>query len=67
VNTYEREEHQGQDWMDTPADIIEGSYSYIFVIFLGTPVVYLYNLLSAILRSLGDSKTPLYFWVYLPC
>lgn len=50
-------------WMDTPADILEGSYDYIFVIFLGIPVVYLYNLLSGILRSLGDSKTPLYFLV----
>lgn len=48
-------------WMDTPSDIIEGSYDYIFVIFLGIPVVYLYNLLSGILRSLGDSKTPLFF------
>lgn len=50
-------------WMDTPSDILEGSYDYIFVIFLGIPVVYLYNLLSGILRSLGDSKTPLYFLV----
>lgn len=50
-------------WMDTPSDIFEGSYEYIFVIFLGIPVVYLYNLLSGILRSLGDSKTPLYFLV----
>ena len=50
-------------WMDTPSDILEGSYEYIFVIFLGIPVIYLYNLLSGILRSLGDSKTPLYFLV----
>lgn len=50
-------------WMDTPSDIIEGSYDYIFVIFLGIPVVYLYNLLSGIIRSFGDSKTPLYFLV----
>lgn len=50
-------------WTDTPSDILEGSYEYIFVIFLGIPVVYLYNLLSGILRSLGDSKTPLYFLV----
>lgn len=50
-------------WMDTPSDIFEGSYEYIFVIFLGIPVVYLYNLLAGILRALGDSKTPLYFLV----
>nr|WP_302598091.1 MATE family efflux transporter [uncultured Cellulosilyticum sp.] len=50
-------------WMDTPSDILEGSFDYIFVIFLGIPIVYLYNLLAGILRSLGDSKTPLYFLV----
>ena len=48
-------------WMDTPADLIDGSYDYIFVIFLGIPVIYLYNILSGILRSLGNSKMPLYF------
>ncbi|MDO5516748.1 MAG: MATE family efflux transporter [Clostridium sp.] len=48
-------------WMKTPSDIIDGAYKYIFIIFLGIPATYLYNLLSAIIRSLGDSKTPLYF------
>lgn len=51
-------------WMNTPLDIIDGSYSYIFVIFLGIPAVYLYNLLSGIIRSLGDSKSPLFFLVF---
>ncbi len=51
-------------WMNTPLDIIDGSYSYIFVIFLGIPTVYLYNLLSGIIRSLGDSKSPLFFLVF---
>lgn len=50
-------------WMDTPSDIIDDSYSFIFVMFLGIPVIYLYNLLAGILRALGDSKTPLYFLV----
>ena len=48
-------------WMDTPADIIDGAFSYIFIIFAGIPVIYLYNLLSAIIRSLGDSRSPLIF------
>lgn len=47
--------------MRTPEDIIQGAWDYIFVIFLGIPVTYLYNLLAAIIRSLGDSKTPVYF------
>ena len=50
--------------MQTPEDIIEGAYSYIFVIFLGIPATYLYNLLSCTIRSLGDSTTPLIFLVF---
>ena len=47
--------------MRTPEDIIDGAYAYIFVIFLGIPAIYLYNMLSGIIRSMGDSTTPLYF------
>lgn len=47
--------------MDTPADILEDAYKYIYIIFLGIPITFLYNLTSGILRSLGDSKTPVYF------
>ncbi len=47
--------------MQTPENIIDGSYHYIVIIFLGIPVTYLYNMTSAIIRSLGDSKTPVIF------
>lgn len=47
--------------MRTPADIIDQSYQYILIIFLGIPVTYLYNLVSGIIRSMGDSKTPVIF------
>lgn len=50
-------------WMDTPADTFEYAYSYIWLIFLGIPATMLYNLLSGIIRSLGDSATPLYFLI----
>ena len=50
-------------WMDTPANILEASYSYILVIFLGIPVTFLYNLLSGFMRALGDSRTPLIFLI----
>lgn len=50
-------------WMHTPSDIMDGAYRYIFVIFLGIPVIYLYNLLSGFIRSLGDSKSPLMFLI----
>lgn len=45
----------------TPEDIFEDACSYIFVIFAGTGATVLYNLLSGVLRALGDSRTPLYF------
>ncbi|MDD6812612.1 MAG: MATE family efflux transporter [Lachnospiraceae bacterium] len=47
--------------MQTPDNIIDGSYQYIIIIFLGIPVTYLYNMTAAIIRSLGDSKTPVIF------
>lgn len=49
--------------MQTPADIIDLSYHYIVVIFVGIPAIMLYNILSAYLRSLGDSITPVIFLV----
>lgn len=48
-------------WMKTPEDIFENAYNYIVIIFIGIPATYLYNILSGIIRSMGDSKTPLYF------
>lgn len=47
--------------MKTPKDIFEGAYIYIFIIFAGIPTTFLYNMLSGIIRSLGDSKTPVVF------
>ena len=44
-------------WMNTPADIVDDAFAYIFVIFLGIPVVFIYNVLFSIIRSLGDSRT----------
>lgn len=49
--------------MNTPQDCFEEAYAYIVVIFAGIPFTFLYNLLSGYLRSLGDSKTPLYFLI----
>ena len=50
--------------MDTPADTFSYAYDYIWVIFLGIPATMLYNLLSGIIRSLGDSRTPLLFLIF---
>lgn len=47
--------------MQTPSDIFDNANRYIFIIFLGIPTTFLYNLLAGIIRALGDSKTPVYF------
>lgn len=47
--------------MDTPSDIYADAYRYIFIIFMGIPATVLYNLLAGVLRSLGDSRTPVIF------
>lgn len=49
--------------MNTPQDCFEEAYRYIVVIFAGIPFMILYNLLSGYLRSLGDSRTPLFFLI----
>ena len=49
--------------MNTPADIYEEAYGYIIVICGGIVAQVLYNLLSSILRALGNSKVPLYFLI----
>lgn len=49
--------------MNTPADIFNDAYSYIIIICGGIGAQVLYNLLSSILRALGNSKTPLYFLI----
>lgn len=47
--------------LKTPDNIIDMSYSYFVIILAGIPVIFFYNILSGIIRSVGDSKTPLYF------
>lgn len=47
----------------TPDNIIDMAYSYIFIIFLGIPATFLYNLCASIIRSIGDSKTPVIFLI----
>lgn len=49
--------------MDTPEDCFEEANQYIGTIFAGIPFLLLYNLLSGYLRSLGDSRTPLFFLI----
>ena len=45
--------------LKTPADIFDGAYSYVTVMYAGTLIVMAYNMASAVLRAFGDGKTPL--------
>ena len=47
--------------MSTPENIFTGAYHYLLVTFIGVPFTFFYNLLSSIIRALGDSKTPFWF------
>lgn len=47
------------EFLNTPAEIMDWSLLYLRIMFLGIPIVMAYNLLAAILRSLGDGQTPL--------
>ena len=49
--------------VNTPAEIYEDAYRYIFIIFMGSGATILYNLCSGVLRALGDSRTPLLFLI----
>lgn len=48
-------------WMRTPENIMHEAYIYLLITFLGIPCTFFYNLLSSIIRALGDSKTPFWF------
>ena len=50
-------------WMNIPQNIYQDAYYYIEIIVIGLITTTLYNLLSSIIRALGDSKTPLYFLI----
>ena len=52
--------------LDTPAEIMEGSVTYLQIYFMGVMALMIYNMGSGILRAVGDSRTPL-FTVAVAC
>ncbi len=46
--------------MDTPEDVIDLATVYLRIYFLGMPFMMIFNFGAAILRSMGDTKRPLY-------
>ena len=47
--------------LHVPDKILDLATDYLRIILLGTPFTFLYNMLSSVFRSIGDSKTPLIF------
>lgn len=47
--------------LSVPGEALEGTRQYLLVCFLGIVCITAYNLLSSVLRGMGDSRTPLYF------
>ena len=45
----------------TPAEAVNGAVRYLTVCFIGIPFITAYNIISAIFRGMGDSKSPMYF------
>ena len=52
--------------MSTPAAAVEGTVHYLTICFAGIPFITAYNILSAIFRGLGDSRSPMVF-IALAC
>ncbi|MBR2631258.1 MAG: MATE family efflux transporter [Bacteroidaceae bacterium] len=48
-------------WMQTPEEIFNDAYIYLFITFVTIPCNLAYNLLASMIRALGDSKTPFCF------
>ena len=46
-------------WMGTPPELMEAATVFLTVLFSGAVATVAFNFLSAVIRALGDSRTPL--------
>lgn len=53
--------------MDTPENIFDDSFLYIYIIFAGIPACMFYNVQAGLMRAVGDSRSPLYFLMISCC
>lgn len=53
--------------LQTPDAIKGNTVLYLRIMFGGVPIVMAYNLFAGMIRSLGDSKTPLYAMIVASC
>lgn len=50
--------------LNTPQDILSDAVLYLRIYFLGLPFLFLYNILSSIFNSLGESRIPLFLLIF---
>ena len=50
--------------LNTPADVFDMAAEYLNIYFLGLPLLFMYNVLSAMFNALGKSRIPLYFLIF---
>ncbi|MBS6194397.1 MAG: MATE family efflux transporter [Clostridiales bacterium] len=46
-------------FLNTPADVIDMSMTYLRIVFCGIPVIAAYNIFASVLRAMGNSRSPL--------
>ena len=51
--------HLMMNLLETPADILDEAVLYLRVYFVGFPFLFMYNILSTMFTSIGESKIPL--------
>lgn len=51
------------DLFNMPSELLGAAKEYLIIILLGLGFTFIYNLATAILRAIGDSKRPLYFLI----
>lgn len=50
--------------LNTPENIMTDAVTYLRIYFLGLPFLFMYNILSSVFNSLGNSKTPLFLLIF---
>lgn len=50
--------------ISTPANVLDSAVLYLRIYFVGIPFIVIYNFCSSMLRSIGDTKRPLYCLIF---
>lgn len=51
--------YQVMVFLNTPSNVIDMSMIYLRIVFCGIPIIAAYNILAAVLRAMGNSRSPL--------